>query len=370
MIQKLNATLQRANTEQRRFDDVRVAKICVAPWLAALKFARRWFQAVGLAAPDVDLGAELRHGRQSHLQLEHQADLLKRFEIYPERVTSTPIYINAAEKYERMENATRESQFDMYNRGAQLVGALPDLAISKICTGPAAASNHAGDVAAVVFGPNPSSDAVDLSKVIIQASEFVHDQDAKRQRRQDYEVLMPRAVDDVQQQVQQLAEAGVASFREKVKTVERSFQIVSEHATSLSTACIKLESPWTSLSSAPFQQTKCELFLLTINESRLKFLERKLGLETELGKKKESRHKFIENCRREFVPEEHLKEVMGDELNMDWGAENLVGVAGLAVLRVVEYVFEAVVMKLAECADEVDDDVRCVMAEFFGEEEA
>jgi hypothetical protein len=144
---------------------------------------------------------------------------------------------------------------------------------------------------------------------------------------------------------------------------------VSEHATTLSKACTKLESQWSSLSSAPFQQKKCELFLLTINDSRPKFLQRKVGLETELGKKKDSRHKFIESCKSEFVPEVQLKEVLGDELNMDWGAEELVRDAGLAVLRVTEFVFEAVLVKLAECAFEVDDDVRCVMTEFFGEDE-
>jgi hypothetical protein len=369
MIQKLNATLQRANTEQRKFDDVRVAKICVAPWLAALKFAKRSFQAVGLAAPDVELGPELRNGRQTHLQLEHQAELLKRFEIYPERITSTAIYINAAERYERMENATRESQFEMYNKGAQLVGALPDLQRSKICTGPAAGADHAGDVAAVVFGPNPSSEAVDLSKVIIQASEFVNDRDSKRQRLQGYEILMPRAVADAQHRVQELAEAGAASFREKVKNVQRSFEIVSEKATSLLKTCTRLESQLDSISSAPFAQTKFEHLLLTINDSRSKLLDRKLAVETELAKKKESRQKFIESCRSEFVPDSQLKVVLGDELDMDWGAEQLVRDAGLSVLRVVEYVFEQAAMKLAECALDVDDDVRCVMTDFFGEGE-
>jgi hypothetical protein len=261
----------------------------------------------------------------------------------------------------------------MYNRGAQLVGALPDLQRSRICAGSAAGADHAGKVAEVVFGPNPSDEAVELSKVIVQASEFVHDRDTKRQRIEDYEALMPREVADVQQQIVELAEAAVVNLREKVKTVERAFEIVCEKATALTNACSKLESQFDSLSNAQFHIDKYQKLLLTIHEQRPKLLERKSSLETELGKKFESRQKFIANCRADFVPDAVLKEVMGNELSNDWGAEAKVREASLAVLRVVEVVFVQVATKLAGSRDLsdyvlVDENVFAVITELFGDE--
>lgn len=355
-IKKLNSTLLRANADGRSFvDEVRVAKICVAPWLASLKYARKSFEHVGLAAPEVDLGPALRNGRQTFLQSEHEQAMLARYELFPERITSTSMYINAAEKFEKLQEASLQDKFDMYAKGAQLVGALPDMQRSMVCAGQAGCRDHAAKVAEVVFGPQPSSSAVELSKVIVQANSFVEEHENKRQRLQAYQALMPNGVADVQQQVQSLIVANVNTMQQKLQTVKRSFEIVHEKATALEKCCSKLESQWTSISGRSFCVADYQKLLLIIHEQRPKLTDRSKNLEEELAKKVESRQKFVDGCRGEFVPEAALKEALGDELNRDWDAGTAVRDALQAVARISEYVYYTLLEGIARSGCINDD---------------
>ena len=371
-IRRLNATLQRANTEGLRFvDEVRVAKLCVSPWLASLKYARKSFEHVGLAAPEVDLGPTLRHGRQTSLQIEHDQEMLRRYELFPDRITSTSLYINAAEKYEKLEEAATQDRFSMYSKGAMLVGALPDLTRSMVCAGAAGCTNHAAKVAEVIFGPEFSPEAVELSKVVVQASAYVENHENKRQRQQAYQALMPNGVADVQQQVQSLISSNVSTMQQKVQTVHRSFEIVIEKATALEKCCLKLESQWTSISGRVFTIAvlpEYQKLLLAIHKERPKLAERSKTLDDELAKKVESRRKFLDNCRGEFVPEQNLKDALGDELNNDWGAGAVVASAQQAVARVIDFVYYEILDALAQHALEVDDDVHTILNDLYGAE--
>ena len=102
---------------------------------------------------------------------------------------------------------------------------------------------------------------------------------------------------------------------------------------------------------------------------KTKLEERSKSLKEELNKKIESRQKFLDNSRGDFVPETDLKDALGEELNNDWGADIAVRAALAAVSRVSEFVFYQVLDKLAQSALVVDDDVRCVMSEILGEDE-
>jgi len=368
-LQKLNATLEHANTQGGKFDEVRVAKVCVRPWLAALKHGRKSFEHAGLAAPDVP-GPQLRNGRQTLPQLEHEIEAMARHELYPERITSTSLFINAAEKYDKLQAAAEEDRLSMYTRGAHLVGALPDARLEMVCVGHAGSSSHAAKVAEVIWGANPSNAAVELSKVIVQAHEFVEDQESKRQRLADYNALMPNGVVNLQQHVQGVIGINVNTMREKVKHVERSFEIVVEKATCIEKACTKLESQWTSMSTGPFRLAENQKLLLTIHEQRPKLAEKSKNLDEELNKKLESRQKFVESSRSDFVPEAELKEVLGEELHQDWGAAMAVSAAVQAISRVSEFVYYAVADRLATCALQVDADVMAILDEVLGEEPA
>ena len=371
-ITHLNAALARANIEGRRgFDEVRVAKICCPAWLAAFKYARRSFVAVGLAAPPAELGAVLRNGRQTHLQLEYTAEMMARYEVFPERVTSTSLYINAAEKWSKEQDAALTDKFEMYRKGAMLVGALPDLQQQVISgrSSSATRDDNAAMAARLVFGPHVSDEAISLSRVIVQASGFVEDEQQKRSRVEGYQRRMPDSADSMELQVQQIRDSGMTAMEEKLKTVKRSFEIVSEHAKALHKACTKYETEFDKIANSQ-QTNKLQALLLAVHENRAKLLERTADLEAELKKKMESRDAFIQKSRSEFVPEARLKEAMGDALDEDWSAGIDVRNAVQAVARVTEFVYFEVLDKVAQSALVVDDDVRCVMAEFFGEGEA
>jgi hypothetical protein len=367
-ITHLNAALARANIEGRRgFDEVRVAKICCPAWLAAFKYARRSFVDVGLAAPPAELGAVLRNGRQTHLQLEYTADMMARYEVFPERVTSTSLYINAAEKWSKEQDAALTDRFEMYRKGAMLVGAVPDLN-QQVISGRSSSANrddNAAMAARLVFGPHASDEAISLSRVIVQASEFVEDEQQKRMRVEGYQRRMPDSAASMEAQVRQIRESGLTAMEEKLKTVKRSFEIVSEHAKTLHKACTKYETQFGQIGNS--QQQKFQPLLLAIHENRAKLKERTADLEAELKKKIESRDAFIEKSRSEFVPEVRLKEAMGDALDEDWSAGIDVRNAVQAVARVTEFVYFEVLDKVAQSALEVDDDVRCVLTEFFGD---
>jgi hypothetical protein len=370
-ITQLNAALARANIEGRRgFDEVRVAKICCPAWLAAFKYARRSFVAVGLAAPPAELGAVLRNGRQTHLQLEHTAEMMARYEVFPERVTSTSLYINAAEKWSKEQDAALTDKFEMYRKGAMLVGALPDLQ-QQVISGRSSSANrddNAAMAARLVFGPHVSEEAISLSRVIVQASVFVEDEQQKRMRVEGYQRRMPDSAERMEAQVQQIRDSGMTAMEEKLKTVKRSFEIVSEHAKTLHKACMKYETQFGQIENSQ-QHDKLQSLLLVIHENRAKLMEKTADLEAELKKKIESRNAFIDKSRSEFVPEARLKEAMGDALDEDWSAGIDVRNAVQAVARVTEFVYFQVLDKVAQSALEVDDDVRCVMTEFFGEGE-
>jgi hypothetical protein len=155
-------------------------------------------------------------------------------------------------------------------------------------------------------------------------------------------------------------------MEEKLKTVKRSFEIVSEHAKALHKACTKYETEFDKIANS--QQTdKLQALLLAVHENRAKLLERTADLEAELKKKMESRDAFIEKSRSEFVPEARLKEAMGDALDEDWSAGIDVRNAVQAVARVTEFVYFEVLDKVAQSSLEVDDDVRCVLTEWFGD---
>jgi hypothetical protein len=367
-IAQLNAVLAHANTSNARgFDEVRVATICIAPWLAALghRHVKNSFVSVGLAAPDAVVGAVLR-GRQTHLQLEHSAEMMARYEVFPERITSTNIYINAAEKWAKESEAAITSKFEMYRKGAMVVGALPDLQ-QQVVSGRSLSDNRddtAAMAASLVFGPNPPQEALSLSKVILQAGSFVEIEQQKRMRVEGYQSRMPGSAESLEQQVQQLRESGLAAMHEKLKTVKRSFEIVSEHATVLNKACLKIENQWQSQDGSV---QKLSMLLLSIHEMATKLKERAAELEAELAKKIESRDGFIAKTRADFVPDANLREAMGDELNADWGAGSLVRTTVLAVARVTEFVYYDVANKLAQCANAVDDDVFAVINDIFGD---
>lgn len=58
---------------------------------------------------------------------------------------------------------------------------------------------------------------------------------------------------------------------------------------------------------------------------------------------------------------------MGDALDEDWSAGIDVRNAVQAVARVTEFVYFEVLDKVAQSSLEVDDDVRCVLTEWFGD---
>jgi hypothetical protein len=107
--------------------------------------------------------------------------------------------------------------------------------------------------------------------------------------------------------------------------------------------------------------------MLAIHENRAKLMERTVDLEAELKKKIGSRDAFINKSRSKFVTEARLKEAMGDAFDEDWSAGIDVRDAVQAVARVTEFVYSQLLDKLAQSAFEVDDDVRCVLTEFFGD---
>ncbi len=119
----------------------------------------------------------------------------------------------------------------------------------------------------------------------------------------------------MESQMQQLTDAGVAIMQKKLKTVKRSFEIVAEHANVLQKACSKVEAQWHSLSDKQeltlSDIKKLEGLLRSIREMthhRTKPLnERFKDLQTELGKKVESRPAFLEKSRNDIVPETALK---------------------------------------------------------------
>jgi hypothetical protein len=202
--------------------------------------------------------------------------------------------------------------------------------------------------------------------VIVQASKFVEDEQQKRMRVEGYQRRMPDSAASMEAQVQQIRESGLTAMEEKLKTVKRSFEIVSEHAKTLHKACTKYETEFDKIANS--QQTdKLQALLLAVHENRAKLLERTADLEAELKKKMESRDAFIEKSRSEFVPEARLKEAMGDALDEDWSAGIDVRNAVQAVARVTEFVYFEVLDKVAQSSLEVDDDVRCVLTEWFGD---
>lgn len=366
-VRHLNATLARANTEGRRFDEVRVAKICCPAWIAALKYARKSFVSVGLAAPDVNLGPVLRHGRQSHMQLEHTEEMMARYEVFPERITSTAVYQNAAEKWAKFQENAQQDKLEMLTKGAQLVGALPDMRKRTLTLGSAAADRdeRAAKAACLVFGPHPTEDAISLSKLLVHASTFVQDAEQQQRREEEYQSRMPVGAASMESQMQQLTDAGVATMQEKLKTVKRSFEIVAEHANVLQKACSKVEAQWHSLSDKQeltlSDIKKLEGLLRSIREMthhRTKPLNERLkDLQTELGKKVESRAAFLEKSRNDFVPETALKEVLGDEFSEDWGAGAIVRDTELACARVADFICVEAAQKLSLAAREVAEDV-------------
>lgn len=375
-VRKLNATLARANLEGRKFDEVRVAKICCPAWIAALtKYARQSFVACGLAAPDVNLGPVLR-GRQSHLQLEHSEEMMARYEVFPERITSTAIFQNAAEKWAKYQENAQQDKLEMLTKGAQMVGALPDVRRKALTLGSAAADRDetATKAASLVFGLRPSEDAISLSKVLLQASVYVQDEEQRKLREEEYQRRMPVGAGSMEDQMVQLRDSGVATMHEKLKIVKRSFEIVTEHAQVLQRACSKLETQWQPYSGkAALTSTdikKLQALLLSIhdmtNHATKPLAERLKDLQAELGKKVESRVSFVDKSRGNFVPETTLKEVLGDALNEDWGATTAVREAELVAARVAELIFVEVAYKLLGLATEVDDDVFMILVDMLG----
>jgi hypothetical protein len=375
-VKQLNATLARANIDGRRFDEVRVARICCPAWIAALKYARQSFVAVGLAAPDVDLGPVLRHGRQSHLQLEHTEEMMARYEVFPERITSTAVYQNAADKWAKFQENAQQDKLELLTKGAQLVGAIPDIRRQALTLGSAAADRdeRAAKAACLVFGPHPTQDAIRLSKLLVHASTFVQEDEQRRVREEAYQRRMPVEAVNMQDQMQQLCDAGVETMQEKLKTVKRSFEIVAEHANVLQKACSKIEAQWQPLSDKAeltlSDLKKLEGLLRSIREMthhRTKPLDERLkDLQTELGKKVESRTAFIEKSRGNFVPEATLKEVLGEALSEDWGAGTMVRNADNACARVADFICVEVATKLSTFASSVDEDVFVILVDILG----
>jgi hypothetical protein len=374
-VRHLNATLARANTDGRKFDEVRVAKICCPAWIAALKYARQSFVAVGLAAPDVNLGPVLRHGRQSHLQLEHTEDMLTRYEVFPERITSTPVYQNAAEKWAKFQENAQQDKLELLTKGAQMVGALPDVRKRALTVASAAAERdeRAAKAARLVFGNHPPEDAITVAKLLVHASTFVQDDEQRRIREEEYERRMPGGAVNIEEEMEQLRAAGIATMHEKLKNVHRSFEIVAEHALLIQKACAKLETQWQPLSEKEnftlSDVKKLQGLLVTISIERPKLVEKRANVEAELAKKIESRTKFIDSCRSDFVPEAQLKQAMVDNLDQDWGAGREVTIAGLAVARVVDFLLYSVATKVLAHVQLVDDEVRAVLVEMFGNDD-
>ena len=374
-VQRLNATLARANVEGRRFDEVRVAKICCPAWIAALKkYIRKSFVAVGLAAPDVHLGPELRGGRMNPLQLEHSEEMMASYEVFPERITSTPIFQNAAAKWAAFQENAQQDKHAMYTQGARLVGALGDTRRKALTLESAAADRDslATKAASLVFGQNPPEDAVAISKLLLQASTFVQEDEHRQSREDDYQRRMPAAAGNIDDQMQRLREAGIAAMHEKLKSVKRSFEIVTEHAQVIQKACSKFETQWQPLSDKQALTSadvkKLQALLETISKDGPKLDEKQKALEAELAKKIQSRTKFIESCSNDFVPEAALKEVMGENLDEDWGTGQQVTITGSAVARLVEFVFVQVGIKFMAHVQVVDDDVRAVLIDMFGDD--
>jgi hypothetical protein len=380
MVKKLNATLARANTEGRKFDETRVNRICLPAWLAAFKFARKSFVTAGLAAPDANLGAVLRGGRMNQLQLEHAEEMLTRYEVFPERITQTAIYRNAAEKWAKLQENAQQDRLQMLERGAQLVGAVPDVRKRALTVGSAAADRDevATKSAVLVFGPHPPEDAIALSKVLLQASIHVQDEEQRRLREDGYVRGMPVVGEgSMEAQMQEIRDSGAATMHEKLKTVKRSFEIVAEHAQVLQRACSKLETQWQPFSAKEALNStdikKLQALLRSIhdmtNHATKPLAERVKDLQAELGKKVESRASFLEKSRGNFVPETTLKEVLGDALNEDWGAATAVREAELAAARVAEFIFVEVAYKLFGLAGEVDDDVYTILVNMMLDDE-
>ena len=246
---------------------------------------------------------------------------------------------------------------------------------SNSITAAADRDETATKAASLVFGLRPSEDAISLSKVLLQASVYVQDEDQRKLREEDYQRRMPVVGEgSMEAQMQELRDSGVATMHEKLKIVKRSFEIVAEHAQVLQRACSKLETQWQPFSGkAALTSTdikKLQALLLSIHgmihHATNPLSERVKDLQAELGKKVESRASFVDKTRANFVPETNLKEVLGDALNEDWGATTAVREAELAAARVAECIFVEVAYKLLGLAAEVDDDVFMILVDMLG----
>ena len=61
---------------------------------------------------------------------------------------------------------------------------------------------------------------------------------------------MPDSAESMELQVQQIRDSGMTAMEEKLKTVKRSFEIVSEHAKALHKACTKYETEFDKIANS------------------------------------------------------------------------------------------------------------------------
>jgi hypothetical protein len=189
----ITAACEHSHASGHRFSSAKVARLTVGPWLAALSYARASFECVGLAAPPFSSHVRLRSGPLQAVREEMQ-EALVRYELYPDRVKSTPIAKAAAEVVaNRANNATRDMQ-EICTKAAQLLNLLPELE-DGICV----SSNDletqqlAVDSAKFVFGDDASGEALNITRTLFQARDLILAQQKKDRSIAAYLSTMPPA---------------------------------------------------------------------------------------------------------------------------------------------------------------------------------
>lgn len=193
-IANLNSACEQSYLSGFRFTAAKVARLTVGPWLGALGYARPSFECVGLAAPQiVSSHARLRSGPTSAEQEQMHAQLI-RYELYPEKVKNTPIAKAAAEVCaNRASNATHDKQL-ICTKAAQLLNLLPQMAEGiRVESGDHDAQRLAIDSARLVWGPEVSQDALNISSTLFQARDLLLAQQKKDSSMAAYLRTMPPA---------------------------------------------------------------------------------------------------------------------------------------------------------------------------------